>query len=231
MNRGLSVIGLLIGSFVVIGVVVGVGYVVIEQMFSATSVERPAPQEEVEEVVRVVQPQPVRPTTATAPAEVKETIVQPKPTVATPAQTPTEQQKTGGFFVKKVPAGFVLDVTKVEPTLHLSVTTEPRAEDPAELYLCWTVVDPQDVVLSETDCWPLKKYGTWIASINYDHSLAPSSAGEKYYKYGHNMIKLRFDLVGPTRIQNADGPSPNTPTLGTGDTGVFDYYIPEGVQL
>lgn len=238
MNRGFSAIGFLLGSLAVIGIAVGAGYVVIEQKFKVSNASQPvAPLETVEQSEEKTAPLPT-----STPVVQKSAAVDTKTSIETKAAAPAKPKpvvqkapapaaKTGGFYVRKVPAGFVLDVTIEEPTLHLAVTTEPRAEDPATLSLCWTVVDPQDVVLSETDCWPLEKYGTWEASINYDHSLAPSPEGNAYYKYGHNMVKLRFDLVGPGSFQMADGPSADAAILGSGDTGVYDYYIPEGTQL
>lgn len=185
---------------------------------------------------------PAQPTEISASADVANrdvlTAPQPMPQTKVPDKTTTRAaraatitpvatpQSSGGFFVKKVPASFVLDTANEEPTLLLSVTTEPRPEDPAKLSLCMTLTDEKDSAVSETDCIPLEKYGTWSVMTNYDLSLAPNPDRMDYWTVGHHPTRVRFELVG-AKINDYSGTAARSrnAVLASDNTGTFDFYL------
>ena len=227
------------GSFLVIVLILiaaatGVGYFIIRQGYCASP---PIFTTDVGAITPVAETHQESTATSSAQNEkpAARSVVQTPATTPKPPTTQKPVQTTSavvGFSVKKVPTGTIVNAASQEETLELSVTTAPRAEDPTKLSLCWTMLDAENVSLSETDCWRLGTYGTWTAKTSADFSLAPSEAGkQRLWTHGHHQIKLRFDLVGPGSFQMADGPSASTPILGSDDTGLFDFYIPEDAQL
>lgn len=88
-----------------------------------------------------------------------------------------------------------------------------------------TLVNVQNVALTETDCWPLEKFGTWSQMTNYDLSLAPRNEAD--FKSGPNTVKIRFELVQGLVRDYSDAPVRSRyPALATDDTGAFIYLLP-----
>lgn len=149
----------------------------------------------------------------------------PAKTTSTPAAAPT-QPSVGQFVVKKISKDYVFDFYQTERTLDLSVTTQPLAADPKTLSLCSTLTDVNNVALTETDCWPLEKYGTWSYMANGDLSLAPLDGNDAFWTEGLHPIKIRFELVqGITNDYTEQKVRARYPLLATDDTGVFNLRL------
>ena len=147
-----------------------------------------------------------------------------KPVPVAPAAAPTSPQ--GQFVVKKISKDYVFDFYQTERTLELSVTTGALALDPKTLSLCSTLTDANNIALTETDCWPLEKYGTWSYLSDGDLSLAPLPGNEAFWTEGLHPIKIRFELVqGVTNDYTDQRVRARYPLLATDDTGIFNLRL------
>ena len=145
---------------------------------------------------------------------------------------PLAESESAGpvFSVKKVPAGFSMDMSSKEKTMEFSYTTQKLAHDPTKLQICWTLVDAADIVQTETDCWPLKTYGTVTLWIDSDFSLSPSPTNT-IYKPGHHTVKLLVELVDPAKYTVDPGMrTVKLEPIASDDTGFFDLYFPSGAE-
>ena len=131
--------------------------------------------------------------------------------------------------VKKISTGFVLNWFSVEKTLPLSVTTQTEATAPKNVSLCMSLVDANNVSVTETDCWPLNEYGNWSVMVSSDMNLAPDEKRMDFWTAGTHQAKVRFWLV-PEKINDYSSDTTRTrhPAVAVDDTGIFQIYIPSG---
>lgn len=184
------------------------------------------------------------PTNIQAPAQINtNTQTTQNPQTKTETQQPPKQEvKTNAgavttdssgsaslMSVKKVAAGFILNWFSSEKTLPLSVTTQTQAADPKNISLCMSLVDTNNVSVTETDCWPLNQYGTWSAMTSSDMNLAPDASRTDFWTVGTHQAKVRFWLV-PEKINDysSDTTRARHPAVAVDDTGIFQIYIPSG---
>lgn len=159
-------------------------------------------------------------------AEERPSAASSTPGTAAPVATSTNASAQAQFSVRKVPSDLILNMGQTERTLELSVTTRPMPADPTTLSLCATLTDANDVAVSETDCWPLEKYGMWSYMSGGDLNLAPLNARASFWAKGSHLARIRFELIEGLVTDYTDKRARDKyQLLARDDTGTFKFVI------
>lgn len=144
--------------------------------------------------------------------------------------TPTSKAKT--FSIIDFKTGLKIDRSSPEKQGPVTIHIAGFDQAPEKLSLCKTLLDENNVTLTETDCWPLKEYGTWKGYLHGDpYNLAPRSMFD--YKSAiktERNVKMRFELINSLTndysIDSIGHPRDRHPEflIATDDTAIFKYW-------
>lgn len=152
-------------------------------------------------------------------------------TLSTGTTTQTRYVPTK-FFVKKVPTSAKFDLSSDKNKLPISILVKEFDINPALVSFCKTIVDQNNIEVTETDCQPLYTYNSIKTVLKHgDLSLAPLNEDSAFWT---NILagkkvkaKLKFELLNVLTTDYSLGYTRKAHPeylLAHSDTGLFNMF-------